>query len=389
MISASRRVALGEKDKNASLHLQSPKRKSAMAATSSPNKLHDPVHSSSPQAGSKRKITEVEGAERVEEEDFAYQPASQSGSQLPYETSFELPQEEMSQRTLEKLNEVILPQNNSQPQFSRPSLAKEFSAGSVGLSAFINLDGPPSTQGSDAIQPLEEIQKAENIKEQETPEAARKRMIRERVAEMQTRLQLAAYKVQTKQTNQPFSRLKTPKIARVRSPSPPTNWMPTAITPLLSSSTIREPSSARTVRSPHYVGTADDLSSAEASIAAMRARATAQEKPAVRNLSSLPVPQLDPALPGVGASQESFSTLPMYDEQESHLPSSPPLSRASSASIEAELLAGIKEHARKDQDSQNQLSSPPASEAGATGNLLRSVSQGEAANGLVQLMTAS
>lgn len=370
-----------------------------MATTSSPSRLHERMHLSSPHAGTKRKIADVEGAERVEEEDFAYQPASQpasqSASQVPYETSFELPQEEMSQRTLEKLNEVILPQNNSQPQFSRPPLAKEFSAGSVGLSAFINLDGPPSTQGSDAVQPIDEVQQPGTSKKNEdsmlaeTPESARKRMIRERVAEMQTRLQLAAYKVQTKQTNQPFSRLKTPKITHDRSPSPPLNWMSTAITPLLSSSAIHEPLPTRTVASPYQADQAEDLHAAEASMAAVRARATAQDKAAIRNLSSLPVPQLDPALPGVSESQQTMSTLPMYDGTESQLPSSPPLSRQSSVSIEAELLAGLKEHAARQPEAQ-QLGSPPVSEVGpAAENYHRSVSQGEAASGLVQLMTAT
>ncbi|KAK5955231.1 hypothetical protein OHC33_003912 [Knufia fluminis] len=429
MTSPARRV-LGDKDKNTHLNPQSPK-STLSKPTSAPMKPSTMAQlSSSPKAGSKRKIEEVEDAERVEaghnedsqrtqllsdsdlEEEHV--EASTSNAQTSYETAgtsfnasqnalepqFELQQEEMSQRTLEKLNDVPMPQNTSQLPPTRPGLLKEMSAGSIGLSSFINFEGPPSTQGSDGMQMLEPTEKeqkkvaaTQDRKQEGSPRAAaRKKMLDEKAAELRTRLQLALYKVETRQTSQPFSRLKTPKPQRERSISPPTNWMPVLATPQLSSSTVKQPSSARTIAPTHQE--ARTIDSAEAHIAAMRAQAANQPKSTVRNLNSLPVPQLDPSLMGQGASFDSNRTQQIEDDDgqgTQHFPSSPPLSRQPSSSIEEQLLSGIQEAAKTEKYHEaQQLSSPPISEKGAAKvGLAKTVSQGEAASGLVQLMTGA
>lgn len=435
MISPARRV-LGDKDRNAHLNIRSPK--GTLPKTMSPpfnavttNKTSGTTQlSSSPRAGSKRKIAEVDDAERVEPDHHEDSQRTQllsdsecgddrvehptSNAQTSYETAetsfnasqnalepqFELQQEEMSQRTLDKLNDVPMPQNTAQLPPSRLGLLRETSAGSVGLSSFINFEGVASTQGSDAMQVLEPVDKEQkkepgiqNEKKVESPGAvARKRMLDEKAAELRTRLQLALYKVETRQTSQPFSRLKTPKRQRERSISPPTVWMPTLSTPQLSSSTIRQPSSARTIAPTYQDDRSND--SAEAHIAAMRVQAANQPKPTVRNLNSLPVPQLDPSLMGQGASFESNRTQQIQEDDSQgtqHFPSSPPLSRQPSTSIEEQLLSGIQQAAEKGKDGgAQQLSSPPISERGVVeAGRRKTVSQGEAASGLVQLMTGA
>ena len=438
MKSPARRV-LSHKDRNAHLRLRSPKDSSQTLPKMRPIPSGGSTtrglpavaqSSSSPRAGTKRKIEEVEDAERVEadqnehsqrtqllsdsEPEEQHLTTSTSHLQTSYETAetsftasqntleahFELQQEEMSQRTLDKLNDVPLPQNSSQLPPARPNLLKEISAGSIGLSSFINFEGPPSTQGSDGMQMLEALGREDKkaaegrtAKKQESPGGvARKRMLDEKAAELRTRLQLALYKVETKQTSQPFSRLKTPKPIRELSVSPPPLWMPKLATPQLSSSTIKQPSSAQTI-APTYQ---DDRSidSAEAHIAAMRARAANQLKSAVRHLNTLPMPQLDPSLMWPARSFDSNKThqIEADDSQGTqHFPSSPPLSRQPSTTIEEQLLSGIQEAAENERRSEApQLSSPPISEGGAVEvGLTKTVSQGEAASGLVQLMTGA
>ncbi|KAK5070981.1 hypothetical protein LTR64_003956 [Lithohypha guttulata] len=439
MNSPARRV-LGDKDKNAHLNIRSPKRdptsKSDMATIATSRRIIEFTQpSSSPRTGNKRKIEEVEDAERVHEDNTSDSQRTQllsdseldddrhqnntsvsvartsyvtaetsfSASQMPLEPHFELPQEEMSQRTLEKLNEVPMPQNNSQAPFLKPALLKEISAGSVGLANFINFDGLPSSQGSEPLQlaeieekqqnkVIEETKQKGNDVEQPSDAAARKRMLIQKAAELQTRLQLALYKVQTKQTGQPFSRLKAPQPLRQRSASPPTNWRPMLATPQLSSSTAKEPSSGRTITSINHTQDSRAVHSAEATIAAMRAQATAQTKPPVRDLNSLPMPQLDPALlESFDSQQTELVTEPDSHgsaPQSQHFPSSPPLSRHPSGSNQVELLSGLKAAASNQADVRQQLSSPPVSDAGMEeGNVQRTVSQGEAASGLVQLMS--
>lgn len=423
MNSPVRRV-LGDKDKNAHLNISSPKKTALDAVpnvTSSPRKPSNMASHSSPQAGIKRKIAEVEDAERVEEGnndsqrtqllsdsemDVTYVDSSTSNMQQSYDTAatsfsasqnpleqhFELQQEEMSQRTLDKLNEVPMPQNNSQLPPLKPTFFRDTSAGSVGLSSFVNFEGPPSSQLSDKIQPVEgsapkSIPKSTSLPAIPSSEAsARKQMLMEKAAELQTRLQLALYKVQTRQTNMPFSRLKVPKPTRARSSSPPTNWMPVVSTPRLSSSTIREPSSVRTV-GPGARAHEDSARQAEAKVAAARSAAANQVKPPVRNLNSLPVPQFDPSLAGSTRKAGSNKTSENGSHESQQFPSSPPLSRQPSTTSEEHLLPG-----QADRQPETQISSPPASENGHhdgdehSKNV--SVSRGEAASGLVQLLTS-
>lgn len=421
MNSPVRRV-LGNKDKNAQLNITSPKRiasDSVPNITSSPHRHPNMASASSPQGGIKRKIAEVEDAERADDRNNdsqrtqllsdddmevtyvgsaasnmqqSYDPAATSfqASQNPIEQHFELQQEEMSQRTLDKLNEVPMPQNNSQLPPLKPAFFRDTSAGSVGLSSFVNFEGPPSSQLSDKILPAEASESKSTTKNSMKPPApqqpvseasARKQLLMEKAAELQTRLQLALYKVQTRQTNMPFSRLKVPKPARQRSSSPPTNWMPELSTPRLSSSTIREPSSVRTV----VGGSEESTRLAEAKIAAARSAAANQEKPPVRNLNSLPVPQLDPSLAKGVRKDGSNKTSDNGSHESQQFPSSPPLSRQPSATSEEHLLPGLT-----DRQPEAQLSSPPASEHGEDDELSKnlSVSRGEAASGLVQLLTS-
>lgn len=436
MSSPSRRV-LSNKDTNSHLNSRSP-RKNTSTMMAAPPKTPNPkkpsktiASSSSPVTGTKRKIQEVEEAERVEQDteddsqrtqllsdtesdtELERDDVSTSNPQQSYDTAgtscpasqniiepqFELHQDEMSQRTLEKLNDVPMPQNTSQLPPARPGMPHDMSAGSVGLSNFFNFDGPPSTQNSDQIDLIELATKSHGMttdlkpKDQEPsidPTVARKRMLEEKADQLRTRLQLAMFKVQTKQTNQPFSRLKYPKTTnRQRSNSPPTLPTLRLTTPTLSSSTIKQPSSNRTVGPQHPEPQL--INSAEEHIAAMRARAANQQKPPVRSLNSLPVPRLDPQL--VNPS-DSFTTQ-MIEDDSQHFPSSPPLSRqSSSASADLPTMA-LGTQPTKPIPS-TQLSSPPVSETRYTASDHSSLAvmanvaiatQGEAASGLVKLMT--
>lgn len=430
------RCVLSDKDKNAQLHIRSPRGTKGAAVQQSLNsaqKMAPP--SSSPQAGNKRKIDEVDDAERVETNAVNYDNSqrtqllsdseaeedglslSMSNVQTSYETAntsfadsqnaiepqFELQQEEMSQRTLDRLNDVPMPQNTSQLPPLQPGLLKEMSAGSVGLSSFINFEDAPSTQGSDTmLQPVTDTdtggnhianataEPAGSTVQQDQEAAARKKMFDEKAAELRTRLQLALYKVQTRQTGQPFSRLKSPPSSVGRSSSPLPKFVPKLATPQFSSSTIAAPSSASTIRQHQRDPSID---SAEAQIAVMRARATAQPKRPVRSLSSLPMPILDPQLMG-DSSFGSNETQRIEDAASQeyhplHHPTSPPLSsRRSSAGSDAQLRSNLRNAAVQHQ--QVQLGSPPASEGGTVEALLaKMASQGEAASGLVQLMTGA
>lgn len=396
----------------------------------SPKKSSEAAPStSSPVIGNKRKIGEVEEAERVEQDiaeddsqrtqllsdsetEDDHEDISLSNPQTSYETAetscppsqnapepqFELQQDEMSQRTLENLHNVPLPQNSSQLPPPMPFLRNEMSAGSVGLSNFFNFDGPPSTQNSDHLDLIEiaartqaTIEENRIKSEASTTDSAmtRKKMLEEKAEQLRTRLQLAMFKVQTKQTNQPFSRLKYPKRTdRNQSASPP--GLPTfrLTTPTLSSSTVKQPSSARTVLPQDHEPAS--VHSAEEHIAAMRARAANQQKPVVRDLSSLPMPRLDPQLMNP---TDSFATQAIDDEPQ-HFPSSPPLSRQSSDTSNA--LPELETETQPKQIPGTQLSSPPVSEGRYAESdhsnlaVIASVAiatQGEAASGLVKLMT--
>lgn len=178
---------------------------------------------------------------------------------------------------------------------------------------------------------------------------------------LRTRLQLALYKVQTNQISRPFSRLEKP-----RAPSPELPPQP--------------PSLNR--RSPEGI------------IAAARARAAGQIKPAVRNLNSLPIPIIVPT---------AYSASYM-EEEETRLLSSPPPSSGSGEAVRLKDGGGsgtrtpTKERGLVPKTPM-QLSSPPGSDAERSpmkdghrplfGGLTSSVVKGEAANGLLELMRAT
>jgi hypothetical protein len=184
---------------------------------------------------------------------------------------------------------------------------------------------------------------------------------------LRTRLQLALYKVQTNQVSKPFSRLEQP---RPSSPELPP-----------------QPPSLRRI-------------SPEGIVAAARARATQQKKPAIRNLNSLPIPTILPT---------AYSARYMaMEEEEAPPPSSGPslnltvkglgegdrrFKRSKTPTLGQEALATFPK-------TPTLLSSPPRSDVDGPvathgqgkkliGGLTSSVVKGEAANGLLELMRAA
>jgi len=183
----------------------------------------------------------------------------------------------------------------------------------------------------------------------------------EKAETLRTRLQLAIYKVQTNQVGKPFSRLEKPRSTSPELPAQP-------------------PSLGR--------------ATPEGIIAAAKARATGQRKPAVRNLTALPIPTIVPT---------AYSARYMGKLEVQSI-SSPPPSDGSAEAVEPISLerSGTptprKEEARYP-ETPLQLGSPPDNVAqGATakyserrkffGGLTSSVVKGEAANGLLELMRA-
>ena len=176
---------------------------------------------------------------------------------------------------------------------------------------------------------------------------------------LRTRLQLALYKVQTNQISKPFSRLQKPRSSSPELPP-------------------RPPSLKRAVNP-------------EGVIAAARARATKQRKPAVKRLSEMAVPRILPTA-------YSARYMPLGDqERDGAVPSWPP---DESANLEQE-EAGISTPRKQGvyPETPMQLSSPPRSESGELNvkdgqryrilGLTSSVVKGEAANGLLELMRAA
>jgi hypothetical protein len=182
---------------------------------------------------------------------------------------------------------------------------------------------------------------------------------------LRTRLQLALYKVQTNQVSKPFSRLEQPRSLSPELPPQP-------------------PSLGRT--------------SPEGIVAAARARATQQKKPAVRNLNSLPMPTIVPTA-------YSARYMPIVEED-----APPPTSAPSSNAAATGWSEGARsfERSRAPKLSQEeravfpktpmQLSSPSRSDGlglkhgqgkKLVGGLTSSVVKGEAANGLLELMRAA
>ncbi|KAJ9660194.1 hypothetical protein H2198_002700 [Neophaeococcomyces mojaviensis] len=422
MTSHARR-ALGDKDANTHLKIQSLKHtassKIVKMTANAPESKHLPdsnLHSSSPKAGTKRKIDEVEDAERVEHDEqndsqrtqfwdesqseADNEDASMSTFQRSYDTArtsfidgqhavepqFELQQDEMSQRTLDKLNAVPMPQNTSQLPPNRPILLNEMSAGSVGLSTFLNLEDQTSTQGSDGLltigvddkaedrdaQPLEknkdDLRDAQKEEPSGKPPPAstiaaiiRAQKLPSILEDAKTRLQLAMYKVQTRQTHKPFSRLKCESVSW-----PSKLSSPRLVTPRKLTTPAQEPSSGATITAASYKEIqAYPSDSAEAGIAAMLARPHGPYAP----------------------SHNSHTDI-------QHFPSSPPISRSNSAESvdrslpKATLQSGDKSVGEIEQ--QAQLSSPPISDGGRAPSVdsnVQQIGKGEAATGLLQLMS--
>jgi len=378
--------------------------------------------SPSPKAGIKRKIEQVEDAERIEHDDQHDQhdqhdsqetrlldesePETENGVrstpifQRSYETvetsfadgqhtvepQFELQLEEMSQRTLDKLNAVPMPQNTSQLPPHRPTLSNDMSAGSVGLSIFLNLEDQTSTQGSDGLQMIEISDKAEEkevqpqeehgksshdaqkegVNKQLSPNPTAAAKVRSQILpsvleDAKIRLQLAMYKVQTRQTHKPFSRLKCEPF-----PPPKTVSSPSLVTPRRPTIDAQAPSSDATIIAIDHDGLqANPSDIAEAGMAALRARSQDHHVPS-----------------------SNSHTDPQY------FPSSPPLSRLSSTeSAEALLPKVVTQLVDKpvtEAQQQGQLSSPPISDGGRdkiARPKVQHIGTGEAATGLLQLMS--
>ncbi|EXJ64726.1 hypothetical protein A1O7_01064 [Cladophialophora yegresii CBS 114405] len=285
--------------------------------------------------------------------------------------------EEPSQQTLDTMHAVSFAQTTSQlvPPL-RPNLVKESSQVSLSMSSLIDFDNNRSSQEED-MHMIEELEVP--IQVAAAKEDARKEMMLERAEALRTRLQLAFYKIQTNQIMTPLARLQVPKD-RSSSPS----------LPALSSS----PRSSSTVRPDHSETT---TISPESRVALARARATLGPRPAVRALSTLPIPKITPTAFSArwndedSGLRESKRTGPAQED----LPSSPPVDvgprDAAEESGEAEpktpehLSSSVICDLERDVD-ENEI---------VKGNKLRpraltsSVVKGEAANSLLELVRAA
>ncbi|OAL22950.1 hypothetical protein AYO22_06858 [Fonsecaea multimorphosa] len=425
MASPARRV-LGDKDPNAPIQQQPskvPNRVSHLASPvarrSSTKRPFSPERSpsSSPRTGQKRKIEEAYGEEqapsqdivaacflsqttellsdtRSENEDNLQISSGQSTTTLATAlTSFRASQEEASQmesefhihdepsqQTLDKMHAVTFTQTTSQlvPPL-RPNLAKEASQVSLSMSSLIDFDTNRSSQ-DDEMQMIEETEIV-NDQRPQTAEDARKQMMLEKAETLRTRLQLALYKIQTNQITRPFARLQVP-----RNTSPPPRLSVSSSSPK-SSSTVRQ--------SP-----APESSAAqEARVAMARARATMGPRPFVKQLSSLPVPEIVPTAFSARwnhdiDSQQGSQGSGMHP---SNVPSSPPLSQPGHTPEPS--VVGAK-HRDSNPSTPLQLSSPAPSqyEEDIEGDvdtrhdhlrgagLTSSVIKGEAANSLLDLV---
>ena len=180
---------------------------------------------------------------------------------------------------------------------------------------------------------------------------------------LRTRLQLALYKVQSNQISKPFSRL---QWRRSSSPELPP-----------------QPSSLQ-------------RASPEGIVAAARARATQQKKPAVRNLSAMSIPTILPT---------TYSARYMDVPEDQGWPPKPE-GTAENSHEEGRRLGGSRTPTLRQEDPMTfpetpmQLSSPRKSSLGGpatrrgegskvVGGLTSSVVKGEAANGLLELMRAA
>ncbi|EXJ85458.1 hypothetical protein A1O1_05822 [Capronia coronata CBS 617.96] len=351
--SPARRV-LGEKDPNALLPTQSPRKgtvgleNAASPFVQRPTSKR-PLSPVSARAGQKRKIDEtnddeIQGSQdsrlphpmsqmteilsdslsepenyRMTAEPYkstpntvvfsSFRPSQEETSQV--EPQFEI-HEEPSQQTLDTMHAITLPQNTSQlvPAL-RPSLNQEGSQISLSMSSLIDFENNHSSQDEDNMQMIEE---EEVVKDQrpKTREDIRKEMLLEKAETLRTRLQLAIFKIQTNQVSRPFARLQIPK-ARSSSPD----------MPAISSSS---PSSSSTLRG----GEPGLAMTPETRVAMARARATMDPKPKPRTLSSLPMPTIAPTAFSARWNHgfsETETGQPHFSNQLQHatIPSSPPV----------------------------------------------------------------
>ncbi|KIW72764.1 hypothetical protein PV04_00939 [Phialophora macrospora] len=414
--SPTRRV-LGPKDPNALLQQPSKVSSRGLQVASPAARGESPARSplTGPRAGQKRKLEEVYDSapadsqetislhtlsqvtelrsDALSEVEESAQPsmtwskstlntssASFRGSQeeaCPVEPEFHI-LEEPSQQTLDTMHAISLTQNTSQlvPPL-RPNLVKEGSQVSLSMSSLIDFDNNRSSQDDD-MQMIEELEVP--IQTAAAKEDARKEMMLERAEALRTRLQLAFYKIQTNQITTPLARLQVPQ-ARSSSPS-----LPAVSSSPRSSSTVRPHSSRTTVMSP------------ESRVALARARATSGPRPAVRALSTLPMPTITPTAFSArwnnegGALHESTSG---RTEQEG-LPSSPPLPPVGygtrDSAVESQRLAEPRTPKHISSSVICDLERDVAEDEMMHGNKLRpraltsSVVKGEAANSLLELV---
>lgn len=407
-----------------------------------------PLHTTTT-TGHKRKIDDVEDAERVEhnrldnsqstllldESDSeveneevsmstfqrSYETAGTSfvGSQNMVEQQFELQQDEMSQRTLDKLNAVPLPQNTSQLPPWQPALLNDLSAGSVGLSTFFNLDDQASTQGSDSLQMLEPVDKAQaNVthkgKEDSKHQTGQSDKSKDQavtsdpkvtitsqnsvlpsiIEAAKTRLQLAMYKVHTKQIHKPFSRLKreplpapsllgTPRLAQPREPTTTAQSISSDATITLESfnrdsfhSRENEEANNTTIENQDYESDPDQtrLQRRSESVVADSCKGS-QSTTNLGTQHFLSSPPLS----------RQHST----DSLEELLPPNDVAGTSQANSHESGKQSSSQQHSSQPQQ-QQQLSSPPISDSGRARSVnvkAQQIGKGEAATGLLQLMT--
>ncbi|OCT44199.1 hypothetical protein CLCR_00639 [Cladophialophora carrionii] len=430
--SPTRRV-LGPKDPNAPLQQVAKALCRGLQAADPVSRKESPARSplTSPRAGQKRKLHEVyESAQADPQETISVHTLSQA-TDMPSDARSEIEQsaqpsmtwskstlntsfasfsdsheepsqveaefhihEEPSQQTLDTMHAVSLTQNTSQlvPPL-RPNLVKEASEVSLSMSSLIDFDNNRSSQEDENMQMIEELDVPVQIVA--AKEDARKEMMLEvdnscsiaghsvltrpqRAEALRTRLQLAFYKIQTNQITTPLARLQVPK-ARSSSPR-----LPAMSSSPRSSSTVRPDCSETTAISP------------ESRVALARARATSGPRPAVRALSTLPIPKIAPTAFSARWNDED-STLAESKSTETdreELPSSPPLRPADDGLRDA--AAG---EPRTPEHSSSSVICDPERDVDENemiqGNKLRpraltsSVVKGEAANSLLELVRAA
>ncbi|ETI28673.1 hypothetical protein G647_01124 [Cladophialophora carrionii CBS 160.54] len=418
--SPTRRV-LGPKDPNAPLQQLSKPSCRGLQAADPVSRRDSPARSplTSPRAGQKRKLQEVyESAQADSQEAISVHTLSQvtemqsdalseiehsaqpsmTWSKSTLNTSFasfsdshEEPSqveaefhihEEPSQQTLDTMHAVSLTQNTSQlvPPL-RPNLVKEASQVSLSMSSLIDFDNNRSSQEDDNMQMIEELDVSVQVAA--AKEDARKEMMLERAEALRTRLQLAFYKIQTNQITTPLARLQVPN-ARSSSPS-----LPAMSSSPRSSSTVRPDCSETTAISP------------ESRVALARARATSGPRPAVRALSTLPIPKIAPTAFSARWNDED-STLAESkgtETEREELPSSPPLRPVDDYPREAAEESPRLAEPRTPEHSSSSVICDLERDAGENemiqGNKLRpraltsSVVKGEAANSLLELVRAA